>query len=219
MGLLNKNDPVTFVILGHSPKVEDVHEKFLKNKTVIAVNQVPKIKKLVKYIDHWIVWDDHPNTFLETEEVFKAIENDITNYGRIAIWLRLSERSYERSLGWSKYLQGLINWYEDAGQHTDYKKDLRGEQGNLKLKLYANVSEVAIHLAWNLGAKEVILVGVDFLTDRRADGTKFYGGDPNTIKTINKSYKKLSRHVKIFKTMGRSPLQVPLFNKEKVYDK
>lgn len=96
-------------------------------------------------------------------------------------------------------------WFSSYREFEYFEKEWTGA-------LYCDRSTAisAIHLAIILGAKEVILWGVDITGDTRFDGS--YCVDwLRRFTYVDQAIQNLSKHIAIYKTNPDSPLNIPLY--------
>ena len=201
-----------FIVIGHSPRLNYISKDFLYTGNVIAINQTPA-HKMIQWLPRfeWITWDHHPHTFKETKAAYEICKR----HGGVHMWVRncSQNRAYYEN-------HPRLRWY-DEWLKPSYKYltnlDEREEKNKIRLETYRagyayrlhvvqNTATTACHLACLQGASEIYLVGVDFVGKERADGSKFGGGDINTVKKISDFMNTLP--VPIYKTMEESPLQL-----------
>ena len=111
---------------------------------------------------------------------------------------------------------------KDAGIFFDESKNCPLETTwQNKLQWQSSSAMAAVHFAIILGAKEIVLYGVDFIGNKRADNSRYpdFGDGKDFwsihIEPMNGFLQKASQYASIYKVVEKSALEVPLWPKAK----
>lgn len=187
-----------FIIAGYSPRLNEVPVEFYTTGRVIGVNQT--YRQINKYLDAWLLWDHHITTThkemhdaIETIQAPKFIRNDDGGNN----WQK-----------WGSY-RGIF-WYEGSDNQPLHTLPLTWENP-LRLKISGSSITAACNLALILGATEIILVGIDFIGNKRLGGWEYPINDLDKMCQYACKYFK-DFPIPVYKTVKESKLSLPLMN-------
>jgi hypothetical protein len=156
-------------------------------------------------------FDEHPNTLILINAPFKFEPTKDNNYiDRLSVIKRTKPAEVltnDRGL-WSKYFNCAV---EEVRMQKFWKPELT-QKGNL---YHSNTSPfVAINYAYNIGATEIIIWGVDFKTHR-----DFKAGERKTMYEIEQYLTLInfikSKGVKVWVgAEGAAFLQIPIYERD-----
>ncbi len=172
---------------GFSPHVLRLPQEYLKTGFVIGVNQWPTLHPC----DYWIALDTHnwPTLFKDW----------LTGCNALTFMREKNSRAGEKHVP------------EDAVDYWFKKADTLQTEWTGRLDWESTTAMAAVNLAIVLGASEVVLYGVDFVGDGRADGGGYSraGFWDAHREPINRFLARVQQHVPIFKTHSGSWLECP----------
>lgn len=182
------------IVCGFSPRIHDFPEEMLANHFVLGVNKTPDIPKIRRHLNAYINWDSH------LLEAYPACFNELT----CPKYLRGDMRGVKHFFSETP---GDYHFYETAG---DGPMPLR-MRDPLKLKIRSSVATAACNLAYLLEANRIILAGIDFVGDKRADGS-FYKDNlmEKSVGFVNEYFRDFP--IRVCKTYKESRLELPWIN-------
>jgi len=192
----NVKFPEKVCILGSGPKGKKFYDKIPKDYTVVAVNRavlIPSIKP-----DIWIMNNLNSSNmawFLKANKNFKG--------------LKIFRKDTSLNYGNAKYYFDALSSSEDQLS----EKDFRPIDGKVRSK--GTVAGCAIQIAYNLGAKEILLCGIDMSGDKYWDGTANQAKHSSTWPTTKKLsflINELNRRKNIkISTLSPTKLKIPTY--------
>ncbi len=194
----NKEKGKRVIVGGYSPRINDVDPEFLKTGAIIGVKGWAKVHPC----DYWIGLDTgliYKRDFDDKDARYK----DYPKYVRDITAPKFLRKPNPSSETFVPSDFGIF--FEKAHQGTVPTK------WNKTLQFSNTTATAAISLAIVLGATEVVLVGVDFIGDTRADGSRYVKEDfwnPH-LAAINNHLVRFQSFVKIYKTHPDSKLECP----------
>ena len=177
------------IVGGASLQLPHLPPELLNTGVVIGINSWPKTRPC----DYWIA--------LDTGKLFRQEEAFIRSITCPRIMRRPNPTTE------SYVPDDLAHWYDKA-------KDTVPTTWQNQLKFVSSTALAAINFAIVLGASEVVLYGVDFVGDGRADGSKYGKADFWGIHKdgINKLLREFREYVPVYKLHPESWLDCPLFD-------
>ncbi len=180
-----------FIVAGYSPRLAEVPTEFYSTGKVIGVNQ--SYRQINSYLDAWLLWDHHTHT----------THKEIHDHERIRCpkFVR-SDPNNEAFFGSER---GIF-WYESAFKRLPLTWEVP-----LCLSLSGSSITAACNLGLVLGATEIVLVGVDFIGDKRLGGHQYSGDDTGRMCQLACKY---FQHfpIPVYKTVKESMLSLPFFD-------
>lgn len=185
------------IVLGHSPhRIQD--PAFYRSGIVLAVNSTVLDPGTEAMANWFACWDTHT---VATELALKPLKTWLLDPNNtMPKFLRYNLEAWEEL----REARNLL-WFHDAGDNYT---------GCFNVRLANNICTGAADILQKMGCHEIILTGVDFVSDHRADG-QFWGDEEKraeTVRFVNDYF--ASFPVPVYKTHIASPLNLPLFTPE-----
>lgn len=159
-------------VLGSGPTLDYVNPRFFEGETVIAVNEVGVRLNLYanKKINLHTFSHYHPETFVLAED-----------YPKHTFHLPMGDRGFS---GEPSERPRNVKFYTHYSTHFDWNPEVKWPDGGIMVG--STSVHGAIHLACKMGAKNIILVGVDcgFL-DGKSNHGSYVSGDLRNSDTSN----------------------------------
>jgi hypothetical protein len=187
-----------FIIAGYSPRLNEVPVEFYATGTIIGVNQT--YRHINKYLDAWLLWDHHiTTTHKEMHDAWERIS--------CPKFIRDDDGGNNRSK-WGHH-RGIFWYHGDSGSPL-HVLPLSWEIP-LRLQICGSSITAACNLALILGATEIILVGVDFIGNKRLGGWEYPISDLDKMCQYACEYFK-TFPIPVYKTVKESKLSLPFMN-------
>lgn len=162
MIIANRHQEQPIFVCGFSPFIHQLDHSHLNGQIVIAINDFGNWWPESTY---WIAYDSHKMSY-EKGYKDKVIAMPHNKFMR---WDRCTSPAHEHD-----ERLGNVTWYKTIPAVDD---TLMIRQWDGKLCHLGTTATNAIHLAYIMGASQIILWGVDLTGDTRADGTEYNGQD------------------------------------------
>lgn len=194
LNLTDKHKGQTFFIGGSSPNIHQLDKERLKEGVVIGVNQFPDY---YPSLDYWIAYDSFN---LLTKKGYQAWLKEVKAFK----FLLKDPKVYE--IYWNKP-EYCDQWYLST-HAMNIKEVPKPDPWDGKLCHYATTALDAVHLAYIMGASEIVLWGVDLTGGSRADGSKYASEDYWSMFADRVSVFLNMLPIPVYKTNPDSPLLV-----------
>lgn len=186
--LKDRHHGATVFVCGTSPHIQRLNPYWLRQGVTIGINTWFRYRPC----NYWICADS-------SAKAWQQWGDDLYNIK--------AERFMSRPASGEIVPDDLAHyWFEGIKSFPD------DFQWRGTLHSNRTTATAAVHLAMIMGAREIVLWGVDIMGGERFDGSaNEYGPWENRFHTVNRSIKNFAKWGTIYKTNPKSPLEVPLW--------